>query len=106
MNHYDSLGQFSTASVGTINGFPEATTTIRDIIDDFSPSGPAPPITLDLTLSRDSDINTNQENGGGPVPHQNRNKNVEDYVAYLTGDRNFTLALAAAVARCITHTPT
>ncbi|TYI25654.1 hypothetical protein ES332_A05G064600v1 [Gossypium tomentosum] len=66
-----------------------------------------PPITLDLTLSGSDlqnhrnlpsfmhDYSTSNDDGN------NKKKKIEDYVASLTKDPNFTLALAAAVARSI-----
>ncbi|XP_050124013.1 WRKY transcription factor WRKY76-like [Malus sylvestris] len=69
----------------------------NDVIN-ISPSPPEP-VTLDLNLSG----STNQENGGlGSPQSMNCDRRVEDYVASLTKDPNFTQALAAAVARSIT----
>ncbi|KAE8682550.1 putative WRKY transcription factor [Hibiscus syriacus] len=72
-----------------------------------------PTITLDLTLSG-SDVLQNRRNPsnvmhdystssdhGNNNSNNNNNKNIEDYVASLIKDPNFTLALAAAVARSI-----
>ncbi|KAK6249276.1 hypothetical protein QUC31_020841 [Theobroma cacao] len=62
-----------------------------------------PTITLDLTLS-----GSNVENSRNPRNlvqetscNDHDNKRIEDYVASLTKDPNFTVALAAAVARSI-----
>ena len=96
-HHYSVLGQFSSSnSVALDNRVSKATTT--ETIN-FSPRRPVPS-TLDLSLSHGSNINS-QENGLVP---QNYNKNIEDYVASLAGDHNFTLALAAAVARSLHYT--
>ncbi|XVF89397.1 hypothetical protein PTKIN_Ptkin19aG0127000 [Pterospermum kingtungense] len=70
-----------------------------------------PTVTLDLTLS-DSDKQT-AKNSPSTVTQDHisscneddDNKRIEDYVASLTRDPNFTAALAAAVARSITERP-
>ena len=82
---------------GLVANFPCPTTA-----DPFQPT-----VTLDLNLS-----------GTGTVPETRRPRNfmeeyqkksscsrMEEYVASLTKDANFTLALAAAVARSITEQP-
>ncbi|KAF3446206.1 hypothetical protein FNV43_RR11385 [Rhamnella rubrinervis] len=99
------LSQFSSSSSSTsdsevLNNRVSKATATRELIN-FSPQPPVP-IALDLTLSHGS--NTNSEENGGLVP-QNYNKSIEDYVASLTGDHSFTLALAASVARTLNYTP-
>ncbi|KAK8484294.1 hypothetical protein V6N11_013091 [Hibiscus sabdariffa] len=63
-----------------------------------------PTVTLDLNLSG-SDISQNRRNPSSVMHDYSssnaNNKSIEDYVASLTKDPNFTLALAAAVARSI-----
>ncbi|KAL6295838.1 hypothetical protein ACE6H2_003980 [Prunus campanulata] len=119
------LGQFCCSSstadhnnnniiINPIN-FPSHGTSANinnnDVINIVSPSNSSRPvpITLDLTLSGST---SNQENNGSAGSPQNSSScaqnincesRIEDYVAYLTKDHNFTQALAAAVASSITR---
>lgn len=110
-NHepYDSHAHFSSSPYRVAKGtedkisfLPEPTTPT------FIPS--PQPITLDLTPSGSN----NQENSSAGLDRNSvsdrglnskYSKNIEDYVASLTKDQNFTVALADAVARCITNRP-
>ncbi|CAL8100220.1 unnamed protein product [Prunus armeniaca] len=84
----------------------------NDVINIGSPSNSSRPvpITLDLTLSGSMSNQENNGSAGSPqnssscAPNINRESRIEDYVAYLTKDHNFTQALAAAVASSITRT--
>ncbi|KAK8597425.1 hypothetical protein V6N13_094837 [Hibiscus sabdariffa] len=70
-----------------------------------------PTVTLDLTLSGSNIQGSTRNYLGNPLEDygtsnnvdddDDNNKRIEDYVASLTKDPNFTLALAAAVARSI-----
>lgn len=68
-------------------------------------SQPRDSITLDLTLSCINQNNSNNVNNNINRSDHHCNtlrkvpKDIEEYVASLTKDRNFTIALAAAVAR-------
>lgn len=81
---------------GLVANFPCPTT-----VDPFQPT-----VTLDLTLSG---TGTGQEKRRPQNFMEDYRKSncgrVEEYVASLTKDTNFTLALAAAVARSITDQP-
>ncbi|XWS17868.1 hypothetical protein CRYUN_Cryun33cG0105500 [Craigia yunnanensis] len=88
----------SSAMLSTTTSFPDP------VLDNpFRPT-----ITLDLNLSG-SDI----QNSRNPpsvmqdysTSNDDDNKRIEDYVASLTRDPNFTVALAAAVARSVTEQP-
>lgn len=60
------------------------------------------PITLDLTLSAS---NASQEESTPSASSCENNEKLQEYVASFTKDPNFTLALAAAVARSIKSAP-
>ncbi|KAK9279155.1 hypothetical protein L1049_012832 [Liquidambar formosana] len=61
-----------------------------------------PTMTLDLTLSGSNQESRRPSQSFMQDPNYNK---IEDYVASLTKDPNFTVALAAAVARSITDRP-
>ncbi|XP_008220681.1 PREDICTED: probable WRKY transcription factor 40 [Prunus mume] len=90
-----------------------ATINNNDVINIASPSNSSRPvpITLDLTLSGSMSNQENNGSAGSPqnssscAPNINCESRIEDYVAYLTKDHNFTQALAAAVASSITRPP-
>ncbi|KAL4331792.1 hypothetical protein GQ457_07G043990 [Hibiscus cannabinus] len=94
-------GQHNHDIDSTAAGQPLSSTSI------FSPTTSVafrPTVTLDLNLSG-SDVLQDRRNLSS-VMHEysssnTNNKSIEDYVASLTKDPNFTLALAAAVARSI-----
>lgn len=71
-----------------------------------------PTITLDLTLSGSDKQNCSNSPSTTVLHDQSTsccedddNKRIEDYVSSLTKDPNFTVALAAAVARSIYERP-
>lgn len=61
------------------------------------------PITLDLTLSAS---NSSHGESTPSTSSCENNEKLQEYVASFTKDPNFTLALAAAVARSIKSAPT
>ncbi|BFG17934.1 hypothetical protein CerSpe_042090 [Prunus speciosa] len=83
----------------------------NDVINIVSPSNSSRPvpITLDLTLSGSTSNQQNNGSAGSPQNSSSCAQNIncesrlEDYVAYLTKDHNFTQTLAAAVASSITR---
>ncbi|XP_034201147.1 probable WRKY transcription factor 40 [Prunus dulcis] len=118
------LGQFSCSSSTAVHNnniiinpinFPSHGTSANinnnDVINIVSPSNSSRPvpITLDLTLSGSTSNQENNRSAGSPQNSSSSAQNIdcesriEDYVAYLTKDHNFTQALAAAVASSITR---
>ncbi|XP_048444530.1 probable WRKY transcription factor 40 [Pyrus x bretschneideri] len=93
------FGQFSCSHKNIIVpvNFPSSGIRTNNDVINISPSPPEP-VTLDLSLSGSS----NQENGGLGSPQSMVSPGrVEDHVASLTKDPNFTQTLVAAVARSI-----
>ncbi|XVE53537.1 hypothetical protein DITRI_Ditri03aG0010900 [Diplodiscus trichospermus] len=109
-NHHVDTTPAQSCPVTDSSGMLSTTTSFPYPVLD-NPSRPT--ITLDLSLSGSdkqysrnppsvmqdySTSNDDDDDSGG-------NKRIEDYVASLTKDPNFTVALAAAVARSITQQP-
>ncbi|KAF8400529.1 hypothetical protein HHK36_013828 [Tetracentron sinense] len=89
---------------GSVASFPQSIN-----VDPFRPT-----ITLDLTLSRanqdiervsDSSVEENNNNNNNMINNYSNASRIQEYVASLTEDPNFTGALAAAVARTLHYTP-
>ncbi|BBG94992.1 WRKY DNA-binding protein 40 [Prunus dulcis] len=91
-----------------INGSPLGQFSCSSSTAPFEFFSPVP-ITLDLTLSGSTSNQENNRSAGSPQNSSSSAQNIdcesriEDYVAYLTKDHNFTQALAAAVASSITR---
>ncbi|KAK0572722.1 hypothetical protein LWI29_036170 [Acer saccharum] len=96
-----SIGRsFASANSSSMAGFlsPETSNTSR-----FQSN-----IALDLTLSGSSQEKKRPSSSRDPMEdydHHNKKMKIEEYVASLTKDPNFTTALAAAVASSITDLP-
>ncbi|CAK7353926.1 unnamed protein product [Dovyalis caffra] len=97
-----SLGQYSSS--------PKSSSSKSSIVDNYVPNCPTevtpfqPPVALDLTLS--SPNNQQKENpsprlmeDSKKINNYSKNNIMEEYVASLTKDPGFSVALAAAVAR-------
>ncbi|XVE71258.1 hypothetical protein DITRI_Ditri10aG0136400 [Diplodiscus trichospermus] len=86
-----------------------STTSIPCPVDLDNPFRPTTSITLDLTLSGSNNENSTRNPlnvmQDYSTSNDDDNKRIEDCVASLTKDPNFTLALAAAVARSISEHP-
>ncbi|XP_015884033.3 probable WRKY transcription factor 40 [Ziziphus jujuba] len=108
-NHdsHDSHAHFSPSINTSAKGAEHINFVPAESTPTFTPS--PQPITLDLTLSGSN----NQENSSGGLDGNSvsdrgfngKYNKIEDFVASLTKDKNFTVSLAAAVARCVTNQP-
>ncbi|KAK3211282.1 hypothetical protein Dsin_015988 [Dipteronia sinensis] len=93
-----SIGQsFASAKSSSMAGFPspETSNTSR-----FQSN-----IALDLTLSGSSQEKKRPSSHDSVEEYHNKKMKIEEYVASVTKDPNFTIALAAAVASSITDLP-
>ena len=96
-----SIGRsFASAKSSSMAGFPSPETSDASRFQSN--------ITLDLTLSGSSQEKKRPSSSRDSMEdydHHNKKMKIEEYVASLTKDPNFTIALAAAVASSITDLP-